>query len=368
QAGEPGFAVDGVAIVSTNARYAGYGEDELQRIYQELRRRIAAIPGVQAAFAGSGATLLSGNTREIETERTPGANGSVLAVESAWGAPGYFETLQIPVLFGRTFEDSDVPGRPLVAMVNETMARRVFSSPNPVGRRFRYGGFEQSREAKIPVEIVGVVRDTRSLEPGRGIQPLFYLPVAQAGVDTSTFGARTLGDAAGLVLAMQREIQSLDPALPVLEARTMKQQIDAELFLWKGGIAFLAGMGGVALALASVGLYAVVRFAVSKRSVELGIRMALGAQKKQVVWLVMKEMTALIGISIAFGNALSRAGLGVLESAIGAPAGVQINLPGSDLLTLFSVTAVMAGAAGAAAFFPAWRAAKADPSVSLRHP
>ncbi len=364
---EPGFAVDGVALVSTNARYAGYSEAEAQRIYQELRRRIAAIPGVQAVFAGTDATLTSVNSREIEIDGAAGVNGNRLQVESAWGSPGYFETLQIPVLFGRSFQDSDVPGRPLVAVVNETMARRVFGSLNVVGRRFRYGGLEQSQEAKTPVEIVGVVRDIRSLEPGRGPQPTFYVPAAQAGVETSTFGARTLGDAVGLLQAMQSEIRSLDSALPVLGAQTMKQRIDAELMAWRSGVAFLGGMGGVALALASVGLYAVVRFAVSKRAVELGIRMALGAQRRQVVWLVMKEMTILIGVSIAIGSAVSLAAVAVLQSVVAVPSGASVVLPGADRTTLLLVVVLMAATAGLAAYIPARRAANADPSVSLRH-
>src|SRR6185503_19811865 len=106
--------------------------------------------------------------RQIEIDSASAANMKPLPVESTWASPGYFETLQIPLLFGRTFQDYDQPGRPPVAIVNETMARRIFGSPNAVGRRFRCGGMEQSQEAKIPVEIVGVVRDTSSLEFASG--------------------------------------------------------------------------------------------------------------------------------------------------------------------------------------------------------
>jgi predicted permease len=367
QAQDPGFAVEGVALVSTNARYAGYNESESQRIHQELRRRIASIPGVQAVFAGSGATLVSSQTREIEIGGAPGSEGNPLPVEFAWGAPGYFETLQVPLLYGRPFQDSDLPGRPIVAVVNETMARRVFGSLNTVGRRFRYGGLEQSKEAKIPVEIVGVVRDTRTLEPGKGPQPLFYLPTAQAGGETSTFVARTWGSDVALLQAMEREVRSLDPTLPILGARTMQQLIDTDLMLWRGGIAFLGGMGAVALALASVGLYAVVRFAVSRRSMELGIRMALGAGRWQVVWLVMKEMTILISASITMGTLLSVAAIALLQSQIQAPSGVQVALPGADSITLMLVVLVMAATAGLAAYIPARRAAKGDPAVALRY-
>ncbi len=367
QRDEPGYAVNGVAMVSTNARYAGYGEAGSQRIYRELRRRIAAIPGVQAVFVGSGSTITSGLTREIEVDEA-GANGNRLVAESAWGAPGYFETLQIPVLFGRAFQETDLPGRPRVAIVNEAMARRVFGGLNVVGRTFRYGGLEQSKEEKTAVEIVGVVRDIQTMDPARGPQAMFYLPAAQGGIEVSTFVARTLGDAAGLSQAMQGEIRTLDPALPVLGARTMQQQIDNELLLWRGGIAFLGAMGGAALVLALVGLYAVVRYAVSKRSLELGIRMALGARKGQVVWLVMKEMAILIGVSIAIGSVVSFAAAAVAQASIELPNGGRIGLPaGADRMTLLLVIAFMAATGGLAAYIPARRAAKGDPSMALRH-
>jgi ABC-type antimicrobial peptide transport system permease subunit len=318
-------------------------------------------------FATSGPPVGSSVGREIEIEGTPGTNGGRFRVESTWASPGYFETLEIPLLAGRPFQDGDQPGRPPVAIVNETMARRVFGSPNAVGRRFRYGGIEQSQEAKTPVEIVGVVRDTSSLEFAAGPQALFYLPAAQGGVETSTLGARTLLDATALLQAMQHEVQSFDAALPILQARTMEQNLERRLRLWKGGIAVLGGLGGLALALASVGLYAVVRFAVSKRMVELGIRMALGARTKQVVWLVMQDVMILIGVSIAIGSLVSLAGTTLIKSFAETPAGIPADIPGTDLTTLLSVVVLMAATAGAAAYFPARRAAKADPAVSLRH-
>jgi len=364
---EPGFAVQGVALLNTSARYAGYGQAEGQRIYQELARRIARIPGVQSVFASSGPPVGSSVGREIEVEGTLGTGANSLRVESTWGSPGYFETLEIPLISGRRFQDYDLPGRPLVAIVNETMALRVFGSPNAVGRRFRYGGIEQSQEAKIGVEIVGVVRDTSPLEFATGPQALFYLPAAQGGVETSTVGARTSLDAAALLQAMQREVRSLDPSLPILQARTMRQNLDNRLRIWKAGIAILGGLGGVALALSSVGLYAVVRFAVSKRSIELGIRIALGAQNRQVVWLVMQDVTILIGVSLAIGSTVSLAAITLIKSFVASPSSLPPDIPGTDLATLLLVVLLMAATAGAAAYFPARQAAKTDPWVSMRH-
>jgi predicted permease len=366
QSTEPGFAVQGVALISTNARYAGYGEAEANRMYQELLRRIATIPGVQSVFAANGSPVGSSVGREIEIEGVTGTSGNNF-VESTWGSPGYFETLEIPLLYGRTFKDYDLPGRPRVAIVNETMARRVFGTSNAVGRTFRYGGVERSQEPKTLVEIVGVVRDVGS--PVFNLRPeaLFYLPVAQAGVETTTFGARTSLGAAELVQAMQREVRALDSSLDVLQARTMEQLLENQRRPLALGSAVLGGLGVVALALASIGLYAVVRFAVSKRSVELGIRIALGARSVQVVWLVMRDVAILTGVSIAMGTALSIAAVTVFKWVARPAPGVPVNLPAAGPATLLAVVLVMAAAAGAASYFPARRAAKADPSVSLRH-
>lgn len=360
QTEEPGFATKGVALVRVGPRLAGYDEAATERTHQELLRRIAAIPGVQAAFFTSGAPVGSSVGRPIEIEGTA-PQGGTLRVESAWASPGMFETLQIPVLYGRAFAAGDLPGRPAVAIVNETMARRFFGSPNAVGRRFRYGGIEQAQEEKVLVEIVGVVRDTSTLQIASGPEPLFYLSAVQAGVETSTLAARASMDATALLEAMQREVRNLDPSLPVLQARTMEQALDGRLYFWKQGTAVLGGLGGLALALASVGLFAVVRYAVSRRSRELGIRMALGARRGQVVWLVMRDVAILTGVAIAVASAVSLVSLLLAQSASG------IRIPGADPVTVLSVVAVMAATACAAAYLPARRAANANPSMTLRH-
>jgi predicted permease len=360
QTQELGFTTQGVAVVRVGTRFAGYGEAAAEQKHQELLRRIARIPGVQSAFATSGSPVGSSVGRQIEIDGAAGGRTSSRA-ESAWASPGFFETLQIPVLFGRTFQEHDLPRTPHVAVVNETMARRLFGSPNAVGRRFRYGGIEDSQEPKTEVEVVGVVRDTSALQIMTGAEPLFYLSTAQNGVETSTLVARSSLGAEGLLQAMQREVRSFDPALPVMLARTMEQMLESRFSIWEQGSAALGSLGVLALALASVGLYAVVRFSVSKRSRELGIRMALGARGGQVVWLVMRDVTILIGVAISIAGAASLAGLIVVQAA------THVKVPGADAATILSVVAILAASGGAAAYFPARRAAKADPSLSLRH-
>jgi predicted permease len=360
QTQELGFTTEGVAVVRVGGRFAGYGEAAAERMHQELLRRIARIPGVQSAFATSGSPVGSSVGRPIEIDGSAAGRTSFRA-ESTWASPGFFETLQIPVLFGRSFQEHDLPGTPHVAVVNETMARRIFGSPNAVGRRFRYGGIEQAQEVKTLVEIVGVVRDTSALQILTGPESLFYLSAAQNGVETSTLVARSSLDAEGLLQAMQREVRSFDSALPVMQARTMEQLLEARFSIWKQGSAVLGALGILALALASLGLYAVVRFSVSKRSWELGIRMALGARGRQVVWLVMRDVTILIGVAISIAGAVSVAGMILVRSA------THVEVPGADPATILSVVAILAATGVAAAYFPARRAAKADPSLSLHH-
>ncbi|MCX6593397.1 MAG: ABC transporter permease [Acidobacteria bacterium] len=363
---EPGFAVQGVALASLDTHLAGYSEAAAARIHSELLRRISAVPGVQAVFSSAGTPVGSHVSREIELDGSPGSEAARWQGKLAWAAPGYFETLQIPVLYGRPFRETDGPGRPLVAIVSESLARRVFGTTNAIGRRFRYGDVERSQEAKTAVEIVGVVRDAEGASPGGGGPAVFYLPAAQTSAPATTLVARSSGSATALVQAIQRELRTLDPTLPA-RVRTMEQQLDEDLRLWRWALGVVGGMSVVALALAAIGLYAVVRFAVAQRSFEFGIRVALGAGRHQIVWLVMREITILIGASLVAGMAISVVGLRLASSLIEAPSTVHLEaLPGVTPLTLLSVAGVLALAAGAAAYFPARQAANGDPSVSLR--
>ena len=208
----------------------------------------------------------------------------------AWAGPGYFETLQIPLLYGRTFTQFDRPETPDVAVINEGMARRYFGRLNAVGGRFRVAEAPDTAEgaaAAAGFEVIGVVPDIRTSvfeEP----RPLFYRSSRQAAASTSTMLVRTALDPGSLLQQMRQTVRDLDSQVPVLSARTMTQYVDDELGGARQVGAALGGLGALGLGLASLGLYAVMALAVSRRTREIGIRRALGAQWTQVIWTVSR--------------------------------------------------------------------------------
>ena len=262
-------------------------------MYDELLRRIAAVPGVQSAALSYGlpmqretvATVVEGAATDT---RSTGDSSMV------WAGPGFFETLRIPLLHGRVFDARDRAGTPSVAVVTETMARQYFGAVDAVGRRFR-----NRNEPNSWMEVIGVVRDTgaRSDDVLARQPSQFYRSYTQSGLVPTTVIARTSGDAAALLGAMQRVLRAVDVTLPVITAQTMAQDLERSQAAPKVVATLLGALGGLGLVLASIGLYAVVAFAVARRSREIGIRMALGARSQQVVWSIARGVAGLIGVA-----------------------------------------------------------------------
>jgi predicted permease len=363
-----GYAVDGVAMIETDARFSGYSTAEAGRVYEELRSRIEAIPGVQSAVLTRGLPMQATGTGIVVEGRDANPRAPLRAVR-IWAGSGFFETLRIPVLYGRVFDERDRVDTPGVAIVNESMARQYFGVVNAVGRRFRL-----DRDGAEWMEVVGVVRDTGTADlGGELVDPtpyLFYRSFAQSDQPPSAVLARTSLDAAGLVGAMQRELRAVDVTLPVLAAQTMRESLERSLVAGRVFAAFLGALGALGLCLAGIGLYAIIAFAVSRRSREIGIRMALGARSQQVVWAVAREVAAVVGVGTVTGLMLSLLMILVIRQvAAPAPGVATITLyrPSVDPLALCSIAVVIATVAMIAAFVPARRAAKADPLVALRH-
>jgi predicted permease len=366
QARRTGYAVDGVAMLETDGRYAGYtGTSDTTNVYEMLRQRIAALPGVQAAVVTRGLPMQANGVRVV-VDGTDAGSTAVVPADFIWAGPGFFDALQIPILYGRALDTNDRADTPRVAVISEAMARRYFGTPNAVGRRFR---FEQEPNGWI--EVVGIARDTGTADlSGDLVDPspyLFYRSYAQSSVAPTVVVARTSLDASGLVGGMQREIRDVDPALPVLSAQTMEQYLADSLKAERGAAAFLGTLAAVGVCLASVGLYAVVAFAVSRRSREIGIRMALGARGWQVVGSVARDVGALVGFGTLAGLALSVLVILVLRSVAAPAPGVTLYRPTVDPLMLIGIALGMALIAMVAAFVPARRAALMDPLVALRH-
>ena len=359
-----GFAVDGVAILETDPRYAGYAGPAARQFHETLLERVRAIPGVNAAVLSNGAPIdgFTGSRRLVlDDSRDP-----TTLIEWKWAGPEYFTTLRIPVLFGREFDTRDRLSTLPVAIINETMARDLFGTLNAVGRRFR-----SEEDPASWTEVVGVVRDTDTeiFDPPK---PLFYRSVTQSESPTPTIMARTSLDAADLAGAMLREMRALDPQVPVITARTMRQQVDNSMAGpgMSAVVGILSGLGVLGLALAGVGLYAVVAFGVSRRATEVGIRMALGARAVQVVRLVTRDVATLVFVGIGVGVFLSAFATLAIWSATGgmlASTNLALSGPLADVASIAGVAVLMMVISSAAAFFPVRRATRIDPMAALRH-
>jgi predicted permease len=363
-----GFAVDGVAMLETDARYAGNAATA-PRLFEELKRGVAAIPGVEAAVLTRGLPMRSDGTR-IVIERAAGAGDQVGDASSIWTGPGFFETMRIPILYGRALDARDRAGAPRAAVVSESMARRYFGDVNVVGRRFRPDLRQDGW-----MQIVGVARDTAKADLNDelvgGPRYTFYRSIEQWGVAPNVVVARSTLGSAALVRSMQAELTRVDEALPVLRATTMQQFLDDSLVVTRGSTMFFAAIGVLGLCLAGIGLYAVIAFAVTRRAREIGIRMALGADSRQVVRAVAIEVGALVAVGTAVGLAFSLLGILALRvyggNAITGVASVSFYRPAVDPVAM-SVIAMFAALVGlAAAYVPARRAAHMDPLIALRH-
>lgn len=360
-----GIAVDGVAMLDTDARYAGRSAAEARVVHEDLLRRVAALPGVEAATLASGPPLGRG-LRTANVDLT-GA-GAPIRLDWRWAAPGYFETLRIPLLAGRAFDGRDRENSPPVIVINATMARRHFGGAAAVGRHLR---FEEAPDVWVGFTVIGVARDVQgdalALEPPR---PIFYRSVTQVDAVASTLIARGTGPAEALVAAMERELRAVDAALPVIAATTMRRSLDETLVASYLATWFLGLAGAIGLSLASVGLYALVAFAVARRAQEVGIRMALGARAGEVVRLVGSDVMVLVAVGIVAGVFLSLVAMRLLTAAaarVSAMSRLELSGPIADVATLAGVAVVIAAAGAAAALFPTRRATRIDPLAALRH-
>jgi ABC-type antimicrobial peptide transport system permease subunit len=361
-----GFVTDGIAMLETDTRYAGYSGALANNVYEMIRQKVDAIPGVQSVILTRGHPMTTTGL-PVVMEGAVVETGAPRIAGAIWAGPGYFEFLQIPVLYGRAIDERDRADTPSVAVISESMARQYFGEVNAVGRRFRI-----ETDTNSWMEVVGVVRDTGTADRGGDlvdpIPQLFFRSFVQSGLSPTTILARTSLDASALIGDMQQELRALNSRLPILWAKTMEQHLEDSLTASKAMATFLGTFGALGACLAGVGLYAVLAFAVARRSREIGIRMALGAQSRQVVWTVIREVAILLGLGTGVGLALSVIGILVVQSVGFSSSALSYTIqPRQNPVALLSILAFMAIVGSAAAYIPARRAARMDPQVALRN-
>jgi predicted permease len=269
--------------------------------------------------------------------------------------PGYFNTLRVPVRRGRAFDERDRPGRPGVVVINETAARQLFPGEDPVGRRVGVGG-----GLAEGAEIVGVVGDQRFEAIDAPPRPDVYIAYDQVPQSAGYLFVRTAGEPAALAAAIRREVQRLDPGLPIYDVQTMEQRIGVATARTRVTGMLLALFAAVALMLATIGIYGVVAQAVAQRTHEIGVRIALGAVHGDVLAMILRHSAALVGSGLGLGVLGAWSATGVLRSLLyevePTDPAVFLSLAGATVLVALAASAV-----------PALRATRVDPLVALRH-
>ena len=356
QTADPGLDVDRIAYLRVDWSRTGLEGEGAWAAMDELRGRMEAVPGVERAALASRLPAMRTGTTTTEVEGyTPAAGTSAVELPVATVTDGYFEAMGIPLVAGRLFNQDDVAGSGGVSiLVSEATARRFWGDADAIGRRMRGQGSESWTRT-----VIGVVGDTPVASLGEGPEPMFYVSVRQTQSTPVYLIARTEGDPAHLLAPMRRELAAWLASVPVNEQGTLASHFGASLATPRLAARTMGAFSVVALLLAGLGIYTVVSFTVARRSSELGIRIALGAQRSGVVRMVLWDVATIVGVGL---------GVGVIVSALVASrfSGLLLGVDALDPLSFVGAVVVLLAVASFAAWVPARRAARADPVEALR--
>jgi macrolide transport system ATP-binding/permease protein len=356
----PGFETKNVILVSYSLELSGYDATRARLLQQQLMARLAALPGVQAvsldrSFGGRAAiTLLD----------SPGTSPTQFDGAPFEGIPAnYLDTVGIPIVQGRAFTAEEVDAKAPVVIITESTARNLWPSQNPLGKTLRLEKrVREGNEVVFPVvQVIGVARDNQMYRVGQTPELFLYLPQAQPGEMDTSLLVRTTGEVAGLKEVVRKEAYALEPVLR-LSVMTLEESIakDKSILSISALSTLTTFLGGLALLLATIGIYGVTAWSVAQRTREIGIRMALGAQPRDVLTLVLRQGMKLVLLGILIGLPASLAVTQVMKSLL-------FGLPATDPITFVVVLGLLTSVALMACYIPARRATKVDPLVSLRY-
>jgi predicted permease len=351
---DTGFDSSSVLLISTDASRSRLTPDAQRAAFRETLARFAALPGAQAASLSHTTPIEGGGTmRTLQLEGNAGeARRDAGSVHLNWVSPGYFATMSTPIHSGRDFTWQDTPASPKVAIINQRMARQYFGNESALGRRISMDG--------VTYEIVAVAGDAKYLEIRDVVPPSMYFSAFQLPFVSGQLAIRTAGRPGDMAAAARDVLRAVAPAIAVTSVRSLQEQIDASIV----GERMLGALSGffaaLGLLLASVGLYGVMSYTVSRRTGEIGIRIALGAAPSRISAMVVREALMLTAGGVVAGIA----GALLLSRTL---ASLLYGLTPNDPLTMWSVIAVMSLTGLAAAYLPSRRAGRLDPTVALRH-
>jgi predicted permease len=354
---DPGFHNPNGLIVSLSPQLIGYDEEQSRNFYQQLIERVSHVPGVEAAAF----------TRLLPLSDSSNSNGPILKegetlppgsagrnIMTTVISPGYFNTMQIPFIEGRDFDDRDRLNTPRAVIVNQRMAQMLWPGESAVGKKIFIG------EGANPREVIGVVKTGKYRALAEDPKPYFYYAMSQSRPGTMAMVIRPSVDPRSLVGAIRTEVQALDRRVPIFGVKTMDQHKTFALWAPNMAASFSLAFGVVAILLSAVGLYSVMAYIVSQRTREVGIRMALGANRADVMKLITRQGMRLAAVGVGIGLALSLALAKVLSSLL-------IGVSGYDVTTFILVPTLLGAVALLACYLPARRATKVDPLVALRY-
>ncbi len=353
---DPGFELRRglVAVFETNVKHLE--PEQSREFYRQMRDRIAALPGVEATALISSLPLGPGITVSNAIDADSDAEDPTrAAVDIARIGEGYFATMGIPLLAGRNFSPVDAEGTQPVIIINEALARSLWDEERPIGRHLRIGFLGDT-----VWEIVGIARNGKYRTLGEPARGFAYLPFEQSFTSRMSIVARTSVEPASLIALVHEVARELDPGIPVFEAKTIREHLQIMLFVPRLLAFLLGGLGLLALLLGVIGLYGTISYDVARRMHEVGVRMALGAGRRDVLRTVIVEGIRMVAIGLGLGLAAAFA-LG------GALAGLLIGVSPSDPATYVFIAVIFSGVALAATWGPARRASTADPVALLRY-
>ncbi|HLJ50686.1 MAG TPA: ABC transporter permease [Bryobacteraceae bacterium] len=367
---DPGFVRENVLIVGINPRQNGYKGQRLRAFYEQLLGQVRSMPQVRAASLAR-VTPLSGSrwNNEIAVQGYSRKPDEEPSVDFNAVSPDYFQTMGIPLLLGRDFRTEDNPatspdvpdgkltGPAPVAIINQAMAKKFWGDQSPIGRRFSMTTDQFQMDKSF--EVVGVVKDTKYFGLRDAVESMVYVPDWRLGASPFSLCVRTAADPEPMVASIRREASHIDSSIPVLQTLTMEQQLNNNVSQERIVATLCSFFGGLALLLAVVGLYGLMAHTVTRRTREIGIRMALGAVRGNVMWLVMRETILLVVIGAAIGVPIAFGLTRFVKSFL-------YGLTPQDPANIVAAAAILTVAMLLAGYIPARRATRVDPMVALR--
>ena len=350
---DPSLATDRVVAAQLNLTLRGYDQARGGEFYDRLLDMIQGVPGVQSATLASVLPVTAGGMREnLRAGATVPKVDTPVEFDIVLVSPGYFATLGVPLVAGRDFGRGDRATAAPVAIVNESMKRRFWPDSSPVGSTFSDG---------VPpgYTVVGIARDTKYRSLREKTRMVMYLPIAQSYTSAANLVVRTAVPATAIVEGLRAQVRAIDPAMPIYNIRTLAQHVDRSLYLDRLRATLIGSLALLALALAAIGIYAVLSYTIAERTREVGVRLALGAQPRAVLRMLLATGARVALIGIVAGLLLSV----VLTRFVSAQ---LYGLSANDPLTMGMASTALFAVALLASFVPAWRATRIDPIMALR--